>query len=132
VNCLHIKPDGTTCQAAPTASGYCFFHDPNKAQARRAAGAKGGRHNKKPAPAPLTFTGDVMFACVADVMKVLGETATEVRRDSLDTKRANALGYLASIALRGLVANDFEARLLKLEEMAAKRELGEQDQVEQA
>ena len=42
--CEHIKPNGDKCKAyALTGGDYCWAHDPDKAESRRIASAKGGR-----------------------------------------------------------------------------------------
>jgi hypothetical protein len=53
----------------------------------------------------------------ADILQLLSVTATDTRNGALDCKRANALGYLISIALRTITASDFEQRLEALERL---------------
>ena len=47
--CEFIKPNGDKCRAfALTGVAYCWAHDPDKAESRRIASAKGGRAGARP------------------------------------------------------------------------------------
>jgi hypothetical protein len=115
--CSFVKPDGTACRANAIASGdYCFFHDPTKATARKAAGAKGGRRSRKPAAALPADTPDVRVEDVAGVVRLLAETISQVRKGGIDPKVANATGYLSSVLLRALEGSELARQI---EEQAA-------------
>lgn len=111
--CGFIKPDGTACKAYATASGHCFFHTSDKA---KAAGSKGGKRRGKPsAVLPITTPGGEV-GDVAGVVKLLAETISQVRTGALDTKIANATGYLSSVLLRALEGSELAKQI---EEQAA-------------
>jgi hypothetical protein len=58
-----------------------------------------------------------------DVVTLLGQTINQTRRGQLDTRVANAVGYLAGILLKGLQDADIELRIKRLEENQANRAL---------
>ena len=101
--CEFVKPSGTRCRAAArTASSHCWFHGPMLARERLRARKRGGiarshRAVTLPANAPIK-----PLACVADVLNLLEATAHEVRSGQLETRFANCVGYLCSVALNGL------------------------------
>ena len=67
-------------------------------RARKRGGiARSHRAATLPADAP-----DHLLTSVADVLSLLEETANAVRRGELETRLANCIGYLGSIALNGL------------------------------
>jgi hypothetical protein len=121
--CSFIKPDGTTCKATCLPSStFCYFHDPAKEQERTEARRRGGRtRSQRPALLSVTSTEDVSLESVADVLKLLAQTATDVRKDAIDPKRANRLAYIASVGLRAIEGADFEARLQRLEALAQEK-----------
>jgi hypothetical protein len=104
--CSHARRDGTPCRAAALpGKDCCTFHDPELA-ARRAAGRRQGGETRSRRAAVLATAGDVIFGCVTDVTRLLGDTASQVRRGEIDVRIANALAYTASIALRALVPDE--------------------------
>jgi len=114
--CEFIKSDGTRCQAHPrTGRPYCFAHDPNSRIERDPARRAGGRQRSKRA-AVLATARDVTFGCVRDVTRLLGETASQVRRGELDVKVANSLFYGASVALRALIPDETGQQIAELRE----------------
>jgi hypothetical protein len=97
-----MKADGTRCRAnTRTASTFCYFHDPVVSRERHLARKRGGiaRSGHK-----LTLPDAVSqpLATVPDVLSLLETTANEVRRGQLETRLANCVGYLCSVALNGL------------------------------
>jgi hypothetical protein len=116
--CAASRSDGTACQAPPLPSGFCFAHDPDLAAERAAARKAGGLQRSKRA-AVLPEAPEVNFADVAAVVALLGETATMVRRGTLDCKVANCLAYIASVGLRALQDGELEKRIAALEERLA-------------
>jgi hypothetical protein len=100
--CKFQRPDGTSCKATSTVSGFCFFHDPDREQERSEARRKGGRsRGRAPAVLPMT-AADVQVEDVAGVVSLLGETITQVRKGALDAKIGHVTGYLAGIMLKAL------------------------------
>jgi hypothetical protein len=122
--CKHVRADGTACKAIATPSGFCFFHCPDRAEERAAAGRKGGKGKSKRRAVILAMADApaITLRTVSDVLGALEGAATDARRGAMDCKLANAVGYLASIALRAIVASDFEERLSRLEALAQQQQ----------
>ncbi len=121
--CSHAKRDGSPCRTpALPGKDACYFHDPESAEARRAARQQGGTARSRRA-AVMPGAPDVAFGCVADVTELLAKTAGQVRRGELDCRVGNCLAYIAATALRSIQQGDIEARLKAIEEeLAAARE----------
>jgi hypothetical protein len=113
--CFH-KAGGVPCQAPVVASGdYCFFHDPERAAERKAAGAKGGRRSRKRPLAILPLDAeDMPLDCVTDVVRALATTFNAVRRGQLDPKTGNCLGLIAGQLLRALQDSELAAEIEEL------------------
>jgi hypothetical protein len=118
MRCGHVTKAGTPCQANATPSGFCFYHDPNRKQERKAASVKGGMRSRKPSVLPPHDAAKLQS--VADVLTLLRETIDDVRQ-GMDSKTANCLAYLASVGLRAITGEKFEERLAALEAQAAQR-----------
>jgi hypothetical protein len=116
--CEHVRPDGRRCRARARAhSRYCFAHDPDLA-ARRAAGRRaGGRKRSQKAAVLPAGTPDAPLGSIGQVCELLATSINQVRRGQLDTKVANAVGYLASVLVKALSESDMEARINRLEEL---------------
>ncbi len=121
--CCFQKSDGTACQAAATASGYCFFHDGNKAAE---AGKKGGRSRKRPPAIFLLDAEDVPLATVGDVVKALASTFNKVQKGQLDPKTGNCLALISGQLLRAMQEGELAAELeaMRTEMEAMKHERG--------
>jgi hypothetical protein len=113
MRCAATTRDGTPCQAPPLSdSAYCFHHDPAREAERKEARAEGGRRSRPPAVLP--DAPDVDFTSVAEVLALLGQTASQVRRGQLDTKAGNCLAYISSVALRAIEGNELAQELADL------------------
>lgn len=113
--CTSKKSDGSQCCAkAQTGSEFCFFHDPAKASDRRSAGRKGGERGKISTLCPQT--PDINVNSAHDVVKLMAETISQVRRGDIDPRIANAVGYLSGIVLKAKEQGDLEDRLKLLED----------------
>ncbi len=112
--CKANTPDGSKCEvAALTDSEFCFFHDPSKAAERQAAQSHGGHANRmKPLDPGIP---DVKIENGGDMLALLSETITQVRTGVIDPRVANAVGYLANIAMRAVELNDLDARIRRIE-----------------
>ena len=100
--CEFLKADGTRCRAnTRSASNYCYFHDPSVSRERHLARKRGGiaRSSHK---LVLPDATNQPLSSVPDVLSLLEATANEVRRGQLETRLANCVGYLCSVALNGL------------------------------
>lgn len=112
--CKTVKPDGSRCQAAALdASGFCFFHDPDRAEERKTAQSLGGSQGKMKTISD--DTPNVPVESCQDIVRLIGQTINQVRKGEVDPKIANAVGYLATIALKAFEDSDLEDRLAELE-----------------
>lgn len=119
-SCQAMKPDGSCCQAAALpGSGFCFFHDPARAEDRRAAQSFGGSQNRMKtlaADAP-----DVKVADCRDVVILISQTINQVRKGQVDPRVANAVGYLANILIKAVEQGELEGRLAEVEALVKAR-----------
>jgi hypothetical protein len=112
--CKFQKPDGTSCMATSTPSGFCWFHDPDREQERAEARRKGGGRRRQQAMRTvlsIASTEDVPLADVADVVRALAETFKQVRKGQLDPKTGNCLGLLAGQLLKALQEGEVSAEM---------------------
>src|SRR5919199_2250875 len=112
--CQALKKDGSPCTAPILASSeYCFRHDPDLAEERRAASAK-GEHNR----------GNVMRlrnmapARLLPVYDRLERALEEVHEGRLNPGQAQAMAALARALAAILQAGELEQRLRRLEQDA--------------
>ena len=89
----------------------CYFHDPTKESQREDASRSGGQAR---AARVLPDAPMMRLASSSDVAVLLGKTINQVRRGQLDPRRANAVGYLASILLRALEQGRVEDTLFAI------------------
>jgi hypothetical protein len=116
MQCEFIGSGGDRCNA-PSLRGkrLCFAHEPSVAAQRHEARTRGGKSRSKPRQVlPLT-AGDMQLQSAGDVLALLGQTISQVRRGEVDGRIANAVGYLCSVGLRALEGAGLEARLAALE-----------------
>ncbi len=112
--CQATKQNGGGCEAtALSDSDFCFFHDPSIAAERKAAQSLGGKGNRMKTLDPNT--PGVKIQNSENIIALLAETIDQVRRGIIDHRVANAVGYLANIAMRAVEQNELEARMRKLE-----------------
>jgi hypothetical protein len=110
--CAHVKASGELCGGfAIVGSRYCFAHDPAQAEKREEARRRGGEAGRI---APLTES-DVALRSIGDVLGLMELTINDVRAGRVDVKVANAVGYLANIAIRAIEGSELEVRLDALE-----------------
>jgi len=124
--CRAVKPEGSRCRAAALpGSGFCFFHDPAKAEDRRAAQSFGGSQNRM-----KTLAADAPDAKIADcrdVVTLLAETINQVRKGQVDPRVANAVGYLANVLIKAVEQGELEDRVADLESIMKGRPNNEPD-----
>jgi hypothetical protein len=98
------------CQAKPlNGSPFCFFHDPDKAEERKAASVSGGK-----AGAPKTLPSETPWVSVrtpADVCKTIEATVYQV---------ANSVAYLLGLHLKAAELQIETERLGTLEVLVEK------------
>ncbi len=111
-HCSHIHQSGKSCRGfAITGSRYCFAHDPAQAAKRDAARRRGGKAGRG---ATLTESS-VAVRSLGDVLTLVEATINDVRAGRVDVRVANAVGYLANVAMKAIEQSDLEARLEALE-----------------
>lgn len=118
--CRAKTKEGIRCRSiALPNSDYCYFHDPSKAEERKAAHVRGGKQGLYRV---LEKAPDVSLKSCADIVQLICETVSQVRRGELDPKIANSVGYLANVAVRALETGDIEERVQALEDAIKKQE----------
>jgi hypothetical protein len=114
--CQHRRPDGHHCKARPLKGGrYCFWHDPNRAVARKEAGRTGGQRRR--ARTLPSETADFRVSDASSIVDLLSRTVNQTLRGEVDPKVANAIGYLSGVILRAREQGEIEERAAKIEEI---------------
>jgi chaperonin cofactor prefoldin len=112
--CSAVKSDGSVCQAPPLqGSDRCFFHAQEAADARRAAQRSGGSNRRASLPSLRPVQYSIRNA--AGVVSLLEATVNDARSGVTDPKLANTVGFLASILIKALAADQLEKRIEALE-----------------
>lgn len=101
------------CKAYPLRGGkYCFAHDPDRQQIRRAEQSRGG----KASTAPKTLDNEKFpLQSIPQVKDMLERVTNAVLNGEIDINRARVGGYLASLILGCLKDYDLEKRMEALE-----------------
>jgi hypothetical protein len=108
--CRETKPDGTPCERIVRSSqGYCYAHNPAKAEERRHNASRGGRARSN---------GEL-----ADLRKQLKDLAAGVLDGSVDWGRAAVANQIHNTLIR---ATEQERKMRELEELAGRLEEVEQ------
>ena len=114
--CADVRADGNPCGGfAIAGSRYCFAHDPAQHGKRAVARRRGGQAGRV-ATLPES---SVRVRSMADVLCLVEESINDVRTGRVDVRVANAVGYLATIALRAIEQGDLADRLAALEAVLA-------------
>jgi hypothetical protein len=111
--CTATCKDNRPCRAPALADGLCFVHSPLTAEARDRCRRENGRARMRPAAA-LPDAPDVVLDGAQDVLRLLAETATQVRRGELDSRVGNCLCCIASVALRAIEQGELADELARL------------------
>ncbi len=103
----------TGCKAYPLKGGnYCFAHDPDRQQIRRAEQSRGG----KASTAPKTLDSEKFpLQSIPQVKDMLERVTNAVLNGEIDINRARVAGYLASLIMGCLKDYDLEKRMEELE-----------------
>ena len=113
--CSALTAEGAPC-AAPAREGraFCLFHDPS-ADSREilALARKRGGQAAMAKLEPVNMTVD--FSSAEAAAATLQRAAEEVLAGRLDSRRSNALGYLAAQVLRARADWGLEERLSRIE-----------------
>lgn len=110
---------GKPCRAPLVKGGrYCFFHDPEKAEARAAAQANGGAESRNRVGPTKTLGAKAPAVDVTTegkVRELVQETIDQVRRGELSSNAGNVVGQLLSVALRALKQDELHKKVQDLE-----------------
>lgn len=110
--CRAKRTDGTPCAALALPTGrYCWAHDPELAEQRRQARAKGGAATAKQARLAKLIPPRLI-----DVYDKLETALEEVHDGSLNPRAASAMASLAGAMVRVLTSGELEERVRRLEE----------------
>jgi hypothetical protein len=106
---------GDSCRATPlTGRPYCFTHDPEAAEVRRAARRRGGERSRR-RPVEL-----VELRTPEDVRAVLERLLAETLALRNSTPRNRCAGYLLSLLLKAVEVGELEERIAELEAREAR------------
>lgn len=120
--CKAKTKKGEPCAGFAVGSGdYCFVHDPTRAAERAAARRKGGRARHGRTVGTTQPSASVAIDSVADILKLLEETAGDLRSLENSVARGRAMIALAAAATRTLEVSELEERLSALEQQLNER-----------
>ena len=115
-SCQAKTSKGQPCKSlAMNGSRYCFFHDPKKKAKRKTAQSKGGKNalaRRRPEPLDLP---DVSLKSAHDVLDLMSDTISKLRRREMDRAVCSTIGYLCQVVLKSIEQSEFEDRLDKIE-----------------
>ncbi len=111
--CTAITRGGERCRGvAIDASGLCYSHDPNRADARQRAARKGGQRGGRGRP----------VVELASIKKKLEDLADDVLAGSVDRSDAAVISQIYNVVLRAISTSlkareqeELEARIEELE-----------------
>jgi len=110
--CAHAHPSGKSCGGfAVAGSRFCFAHDPTQAAKRDAARRRGGQAGR----VVTLAESSIPVRSLGDVLALVEATINDVRAGRVDVRVANAVGYLANVAMKAIEQSDLEAHLEALE-----------------
>jgi hypothetical protein len=92
---------------------WCYWHDPDRAESRKAASAKGGHNRSREARARKLLAKG--FDTLGDVNDVLKLALLDVQAGKLDPKIANAMANLAAKIKDLSVGEELEGRIDELQ-----------------
>ncbi len=118
MRCEYIKIDKKQCSAnAMKNSKFCFTHNPDMKEQKRAAVIKGGKMSKK----NHSFLPSVTLNQSKDVVDLLATTINEIRGGLVEVKIANCIGYLSGHLIKAFEIVDLEERVSKIEQTLNKK-----------
>lgn len=118
-HCQALTRAGAPCQATPQAGGvFCYWHDPDNAEAVREAARKGGVNKSNRARAAKELA-DVME--LDGVQAVLSRALRKVEDGQMPPGPANALANVARALVSVKQADELEERIAELERRAMLR-----------
>lgn len=110
--CQYVKPDDSQCKAnSVRGDEFCFWHSEQMKNQRNQAVMDGGLSPKR----NYGRDDEISISNTQDVMKLIVETINDLRGNKVSTRNANAIGYLASVALKTIEQGVLEKRLEEVE-----------------
>jgi len=115
MKCQTTKNNGQKCGSHAVVGGhFCYFHDPAiPKETKQLARKRGGKHNRPRVDIALS---EIKVSAPCDVVRLLSQTISEVRKGEVDVRIANCIGFLSGHLIRAFEATDTEERLVELEE----------------
>ncbi|HVF01094.1 MAG TPA: hypothetical protein VNA27_07115 [Rubrobacteraceae bacterium] len=113
--CAGSKPNGDQCERiVPAAQGYCYSHDPDRADERRRAASKAGKSKPNRDVADIKRRPSELADGVLDgsVDKGVGAVASQI---------LNVYLRAVSVELKVLETQELEERLTELETMLGQK-----------
>ncbi len=115
--CKGTNCKGQPCGSRPTlGSRYCFFHDPQKKKDRAAAQSRGGRNAQARLQTACPELPDVTLKSAHDVLDLVSETISMLRRGEMDRSVCSTIGYLCQVVLKSIEQGLIDDRVSKIEE----------------
>lgn len=124
--CRMTKDNGETCKAAASENGFCFLHDPARAQERAVARRKGGLTRLAPSPADKSLVPDKVRS-MPDVIAVLNYALHETLALSNSIQRGRLLVSIAHGYVEALKVGELEQRLEAVEHTLQLRREADKD-----
>ena len=113
-HCKAKTKSGQPCPNKPSASGYCFTHDPARGKERAQARRKGGSHSRIP------HNGNAeglpkQIRTLTDVLTILDYTLAETLPLENGIQRGRLLVALAHAFVEAIKTGELEARVEAIE-----------------
>jgi hypothetical protein len=108
--CKAKTKSGQPCPNKPSASGYCFTHDPARGRERAQARRKGGSHSR----IPHNGNADALpkqIRTLTDVLTILDYTLAETLPLENGIQRGRLLVALAHAFIEAIKTGELEARV---------------------
>jgi hypothetical protein len=119
-HCRGRRSDGERCGSTiVNESGWCFAHDPEATEDRRAARRRGGQ-----ASAKVVRIKRLAPPALIDVYERLEEALTQVHEGTLPPRRATAMASVARAMASVLQMGELEARIRAIEDRMGIRRIG--------
>lgn len=111
-HCKYIKPDNQRCGCYRLkGDDYCYFHSVKAELLRKESVLQGGQSPKR----SYGNNNPVLIDSTRDVLNLVAETITDLRQNRASTRLANAIGYLAGVALKAIEQDELAKRLEEVE-----------------
>ncbi len=118
--CRAQRRDGRRCTAKAGAGGYCFGHDPERAEAHRRGRSAGGKGRSTMRRALRILPGDMQ-----GLLRALSDAFEQTHGGDLDPRVASALASLSGAVVKVYTAGELALRVKALEAREALEERSE-------